>query len=657
MSVAAAPRWLPVQGLESSWGRAVDRTVAATPVPGSRTPGTAKGRSAATAEESRAAGALVPWVVRDQVAGCIPQQPLGFQPRPRLLAKLNRAGRGVSVLTGMPGVGKTQLAAAYARAKLIAGWRLVAWVNAEDTTSLLAGLAAVAGVSGLSGGGSGQAAVDASQAVRHRLEVDGHHCLLVFDGAKDPDVLRPVIPAVGSAQVLITSTQQCVANLGTSIPVGVFSVDQALAILSGRTELADEDGAAALAAEVGYLPLALAQAAPVIAQQRLGYGEYLQQLRAQLVEDDLIQEEGQPLPPSVANVVSLSIEAIRTSDRTGVGAGVMEIIAVLSTCGVRRELLHAAGQTGVLAANGRRVPDDLVDQAVAGLAERSLLTPSMDGHTVTGHSLVMRVVCERLARTKRYPMVCRAAASALEARAEALAGSRDRPAVRDIPQQVMALLDSAAGAVVEPDRELARILLRLRFFALYHLIELDDSAPQAIAVGEPLIAELERLLGPDHPDTLNSQNSLATAYQATGRLAEAIPLFEQTLVGRERLLGPNHPDTLNSQNNLAATYQDAGRIAEAIPLFEQTLAARERLLGPDHPSAVNSRGNLAVAYQAAGRLAEAIPLFEQTLAARERVLGADHPDALRSRNNLANAYRKAGRVTDVIPLIEQVLAA
>lgn len=40
----------------------------------------------------------------DQVlVGDIPQQPPGFQPRPDLLGQLNRAGRGVSVVTAMRG--------------------------------------------------------------------------------------------------------------------------------------------------------------------------------------------------------------------------------------------------------------------------------------------------------------------------------------------------------------------------------------------------------------------------------------------------------------------------------------------------------------------------------------------------------------------------
>ena len=99
-----------------------------------------------------------------------------------------------TLLTGMLGAGNTQLAAAYARAKLAAGWRLVAWVNAEDTGSLLAGLAAVADALGLSDGGSRRDAADAGRMVRHRLETDGDRCLLVFDDAEDPDVLRPVCP-------------------------------------------------------------------------------------------------------------------------------------------------------------------------------------------------------------------------------------------------------------------------------------------------------------------------------------------------------------------------------------------------------------------------------------------------------------------------------
>lgn len=57
------------------------------------------------------------------------------------------------------------------------------------------------------------------------------------------------------------------------------------------------------------------------------------------------------------------------------------------------------------------------------------------------------------------------------------------------------------------------------------------------------VAELERTLGPDHPDTLNARNNLAAAYQAVGRVADAIPLFEYVLVTRQWVLGPRDADT------------------------------------------------------------------------------------------------------------------
>jgi hypothetical protein len=87
---------------------------------------------------------------------------------------------------------------------------------------------------------------------------------------------------------------------------------------------------------------------------------------------------------------------------------------------------------------------------------------------------------------------------------------------------------------------------------------------------------------------------------AAGRAAEAIGLHERTLADRERVLGPDHPDTLQSRNNLATAYQDAGRAAEAIPLHERTLADLERVLGPDHPNTLQSRDNLAAARAALG---------------------------------------------------------
>ena len=564
------------------------------------------------------------------------------------------------VLTGARGVGKTQLAAAYARARLAGGWRLIAWINAQDRESLLAGLAAVTEATTLSDGGSRQSAADAAQALRHWLEADGSRCLLVLEDGQDLGLLRPFMPAVGAARVLIIGAREPVAEWGISVPVDVFSAEEAVALLDGRTGLADEAGASAVAAELGHLPLALDQAAAVIAGQHLGYEAYLAKLRALRVEDYLVRDENgeeQPYPPGVAEVVLLSLEAARAADPVGVAAGVMEIMAMLSPAAVRCDLLRAAGQAGTLLGGGRRVAASMVDRALERLNERSLLGFSLDGQAVSVHCLVARVVHRELARRGRLVTACRAAASSLEMSAEALVKPGDHAAVGEMLGQITALLGNAATLADDPGEKLATMLIRLRSLALHYLIELGDSMPQAIAVGKPLTADLERTLGPDYPDTLNARDSLAAAYQTAGLTADAIPLFERTLVDRERTLGPDHLDTLTSQNKLAAAYQEAGRANEAILLFRLTLAARERLLGLDHPDTLHSRTSLAAAYRDAGRAADAIPLVQQTLATREQLLGADHPNTLAARNNLASVYRAAGRPAEAIPLFEQNVAA
>jgi len=535
------------------------------------------------------------------VVGDIPAPPPGLQPRPALLAQLNRASQKPPVvLTGVWGAGKTQLAATYARARLADSWRLVAWVNARTSETLLAGLTAVAEAAGLSAGGSRPGLADAGQAVRDWLEADGSFRLLVFDDAEDPGLLRPFVPAAGEARVLITAAREPIAELGTSIPVDVFSAEEALALLDGRTGLADEDGALAVAVQLGYLPLALDQAAGMIAKQHLGYAAYLAKLRALSAEDHLVQEdeddEEQPSPPGVAEAVLLAMEATSVADRLGVSIAVMELMATLSPAVVRRDLLHSAGQSGTLLGGGRRVAASMMDQALERLNERSLLGFSLDGQAVSVHRLAARVIRAGLARQGRLGPACRVAASALEG-SVALANHPDHAAVMEMLGQVAALADNAGAAADDPGEELPATLTRLRSLGLNHLVELGGAMPHAIAVGEPLLADLDRLLGPEHPDTVRARSDLARAYHQTGRVADAVPLVEQVLAARERLFGAEHARTLTARNNLASAYRAIGRAAEAIGLFEQNVAACERLFGADHPKTLASRHSLDLARQ------------------------------------------------------------
>jgi hypothetical protein len=354
----------------------------------------------------------------------------------------------------------------------------------------------------------------------------------------------------------------------------------------------------AVAVQLGYLPLALDQAAGMIAKQHVGYAAYLAKLRALSAEDHLVREdEEEPSPHGVAEAVLLAMEAASLADRLGVSIAVMELVAMLSPAVVHRDLLHSAGQAGTLLGGGRRVGASMVDQALERLNERSLLGFSLDGQAVSVHRLAARVIRAGLAQQERLGPAARTAAFAVEGSVAALAEHPDHAAVMDMLAQVAALAENAGTATDDVGEQVTTMLARLRSLALNHLVELGDAMPHAIAIGEPLSADLDRLLGPDDPDTIRARNDLARAYRETGRVADAVPLVEQVLAARERLFGADDPRTLASRNNLASAYRATGRAADAIPLFEENLAACERLFGADHTRTLASRHSLDLAWR------------------------------------------------------------
>jgi tetratricopeptide (TPR) repeat protein len=163
-----------------------------------------------------------------------------------------------------------------------------------------------------------------------------------------------------------------------------------------------------------------------------------------------------------------------------------------------------------------------------------------------------------------------------------------------------------------------------------------------------------RVLGPEYPDTLATAGNLANALNNQGKHAEAETLYREVLVVQRRVLGPEHPDTLRTAGNLASLLDYQGKHTEAETMHREVLVVQRRVLGPEHPETLNTAGNLAASLYSQGKHADAETMCREVLVVQRRVLGPEHPYTLRTAGNLANALNSQGKYTEAEKMFHEV---
>ena len=155
---------------------------------------------------------------------------------------------------------------------------------------------------------------------------------------------------------------------------------------------------------------------------------------------------------------------------------------------------------------------------------------------------------------------------------------------------------------------------------------LFDESEEALST---ITLEAERMEGTD---------ALASAYHSAGIFARAIALFEHNLTDRQRILGPDHPQTLATRGGLAGALLDVGRTEQAIEMLRSLLEDYIRTMGPNHPHTLATRGRLAYALLETGNAEQttrATDMLRDLLKDQKHLLGPNHPQTIMTRVNLA----------------------
>ncbi|HEX7303304.1 tetratricopeptide repeat protein [Lentzea sp.] len=575
--------------------------------------------------------------------GVVPPRAASF--RHRAVPVADRA-----LLIGLGGVGKTQLAAEHARSLWDAGEiRLLVWVTATSRDAILSGYADAA---------TKLAGVEQdAQAFLERLGTTSEPWLVVLDDVQKPSDLTGLWPP-DSGRVVVTTRRQDASLRGERLLVDVFTPEDAGAYLS--SVVGPDDDAAVLAEELGYLPLALAQAGAYVLDRHLSCAEYLARFserRLELMAPDELPDDHRA---TVAATWALSVEHADSLAPRGVARPLLDIASALDPNGIPVDVFTSPAVLEFLGVDASDARDGL-----SCLHRLSLVALGQD---VRVHALVQRATRDAWADPAT---VVRVAADALvevwpagrrrvlRSNAEALRAAGDRWLWREGCHPLLFrwgidVGTSTTESVVEFFEELsgtcsARLgaehadALRARGLLIQCRSEIPD--PVAAAAEYRQLLEVQsRVLGPGHVDTLFTRRSLIMCRaradeQVTGALRDL-------LADQVRALGADHPQTLTTRNNIAFVLTKAGDLRRATAVAEALVADSLRVLGPDDLSTMVRRQSLADLRGEAGDLTRAVADIRRLLEDQVRVLGPDHPRTWASRGNLVHWLHEAGDVAE-----------
>ena len=603
-----------------------------------------------------------------------------------------------TVLVGMRGCGKTQLASALAQQCEDKNWSLVAWMNAGSPESITSDLVELARELKIDTSDQPAPKTIIRRLFNRLKSADPSDRLIVFDNVEDINDICGLVPTGNGLRVVATTTNDKGWNYQwDTIRIGVFDREKSIDYLLTATKFDDRDAADALADRLGDLPLAIAQAAATARNKDLSLAWYLQRLDSRGEELVIRPIPGDEYTDDVAMVLWMAVEDTVDSMKNGtkeMARRQLRALALLAESGVPTRWLDPTVEQldddethGALWGT-----DEDAHDALTELIHRSIVHQSADKATTMLHRLQAQVLRDSWSEEERE-QACESAAALLGSvdidRFRADDSDARFQETRNLIEHLRAFGAQDCFLHLRDYRHFTSALCRAfthardlglvpEVFALKELVntlhkQVGDSRetlslfaqlayahmymsdyPTAIRLYKQVLNTCEQILEPNHRDILSTRNDLAYAYYWGDHTDEAIDLFKQVLDDRTRILSSDHEDTLMTGSYLALAYADDGQLERAIALGEQVVKDRDRVLKPDHKHTLVTRNNLADAYKSAGRLNDAIKMYEYVLEARIRTLGSTHHHTRITRNDLAQTYEQAGDLPKAISMYEDL---
>ncbi|NER91549.1 tetratricopeptide repeat protein [Moorena sp. SIO3A2] len=466
--------------------------------------------------------------------------------------------------------------------------------------------------------------------------------LVVLDDVRDYQEVKSYLPPAESRfKVLITTRRKWLGESFEQLNLEVLSEDASLELLVsfvGQERIERElNEAKQLCEELGYLPLGLELVGRYLKRKE---DWSVAQMRQKLgLEHRSLQQRSGDMTASrgVAAAFELSwLELDEQAQQLGC------LLSILALAPIHWELVEKC-----LPEQDQEDLEDLRDEALLSL---SLLERRGQG-SYQLHQLIREFFSSKLEKLVESDELKGRFCQVMVTEAQQIPHT---PTQRDIAKATP-IIPHLTEAATAQKKWLKDEDLIWSFLGLGRFYGGQGAYIQAVKWYEDCCLETKNRLGNEHPDVASSISNLAGLYESQGRYEEAEPLYLEALELSKKFLDNEHPDVAIIINNLAKLYSSQGRYEEAEPLYLEALELSKKILGNEQPYMAANFSNLAYLYDLQGRYEEAEPLYLEALELMKKLLGNEHPDVATIINNLARLYSSQGRYDEMEILCLQAL--
>ncbi|GIJ91398.1 hypothetical protein Asppvi_010363 [Aspergillus pseudoviridinutans] len=600
-----------------------------------------------------------------------------------------------TAIVGLGGVGKTQIALEVAFRVRDAHPRCsIFWVPAVNASSFENAYREIGRQFGVGGIDEDTADVKALVSKALSRESSGHW-LLIVDNADDPDLLfsdmplSDCLPFSRKGSVLFT-TRSHEAAVKLDIPerniVTTAEMDVAEAtdlLLKGlNSQGCNLEDAKSLLVFLANLPLAIKQASAYMAKTRMPIANYLEHCKSSdktLIKllskdfEDRGRYRGSQNP--VATTWLISFQHI--SRDSPVAAWYLKFICFLAEKEIPVSLLPPAS-------------DQLeADEAIGILKAYAFITSRGTHDSFDMHRLVRLATRNWLDEEGKHGQCVTEVIQHLKQAVPLPQSDNKNTWIKCLPH-LEAALGSREGCADEAASCLFRIAAKC-YYVLGQYQKSEQMTRQALELQEKLFSK-------EHPQTLETMESIAIDLSYQGKYEEAEAMFKQTVELKRKVLGEVSPSTLNCMSNFGVLLDYLGKYEEAEKMHRQALDQSVKVLDKDDSDLAFSMSRLAGVLRSQGKYEEAEGLcrqaveqlrkklseedpymlscmatlgqvlgfqekyeeaegiFRHTMQVREKVLGKDHPETLRNMGQLAEVLNNGkGNYMEAEGLCRQAL--